>query len=109
MNLKKFGIFLENVFSTKKDALRPYDQFAPGLAPRSLICVRKRKIMFFHLAAQNGLIRPLSTYRMLGGQHIAKTSIIVEKHLPKATTTTWILGPGGGGFGQVVYRVLSIP
>ena len=30
----------------KKDAQRPYDPFAGGIAPRSLLCVRKRRISF---------------------------------------------------------------
>ena len=32
--------------SAKKDAQRPYDPFAGGIAPRSLLCVRKRRISF---------------------------------------------------------------
>ena len=39
-----FIYVLQNHFWEKTYALRPYDQFAPGLAPRSLICVRKRRI-----------------------------------------------------------------
>ena len=31
---------------TKKDAQRPYDQFGGSIAPRSLLCVRKRKFLF---------------------------------------------------------------
>ena len=30
----------------KKDAQRPYDPFAGGIAPRSLLCVRKRRFLF---------------------------------------------------------------
>ena len=30
----------------KKDAQRPYDPFAGGIAPRSLLCVRKRRFPF---------------------------------------------------------------
>merc|ERR1712185_426291 len=30
----------------KKDAQRPYDPFAGGIAPRSLLCVRKRTFSF---------------------------------------------------------------
>ena len=38
----KISWFLEN----KKDAHRPYDQFGGSIAPRSLLCVRKRKFLF---------------------------------------------------------------
>ena len=37
-----FWCFLE----TKKDARRPYDHFGGGIAPRSLLCVRKRRFPF---------------------------------------------------------------
>ena len=30
----------------KKDVQRPYDPFAGGIAPRSLLCVRKRRLLF---------------------------------------------------------------
>ena len=38
-----FSRFLEN----KKDAQRLYDQFGGSFAPRSLLCVRKRKFLFW--------------------------------------------------------------
>ena len=38
-----FGGFSEN----KKDAQRPYDHFGGGIAPRSLLCVRKRRFLFW--------------------------------------------------------------
>ena len=38
-----FGCFLGN----KKDAGRPYDHFPLSFAPRSLLCVRKRRIQFY--------------------------------------------------------------
>ena len=31
---------------TKKDARRPYDHFGGGIAPRSLLCVRKQRFPF---------------------------------------------------------------
>ena len=34
-------------FGTKKDARRPYDHFGGGIAPRSLLCTRKRRFPFF--------------------------------------------------------------
>ena len=34
-------------FGNKKDARRPYDHFGGGIAPRSLLCVRKRKFLFW--------------------------------------------------------------
>ncbi len=38
---------LEFDFSEKKkDAQRPYDHFGGGIAPRSLLCVRKRRFPF---------------------------------------------------------------
>ena len=37
-----FCVFLGN----KKDARRPYDHFGGGIAPRSLLCVRKRRFPF---------------------------------------------------------------
>ena len=33
-------------FGNKKDARRPYDHFGGGIAPRSLVCVRKRRFPF---------------------------------------------------------------
>ena len=33
-------------FGNKKDARRPYDHFGGGIAPRSLLCVRKRRFPF---------------------------------------------------------------
>ena len=33
-------------FGNKKDAQRPYDHFGGGIAPRSLLCVRKRRFPF---------------------------------------------------------------
>ena len=39
----KISWFLEN----KKDAHRPYDQFGGSIAPRSPLCVRKRKFLFW--------------------------------------------------------------
>ena len=33
-------------YDNKKDAQRPYDHFAGGIAPRSLLCVRKQPILF---------------------------------------------------------------
>ena len=34
-------------YDNKKDAQRPYDHFAGGIAPRSLLCVRKQTISVF--------------------------------------------------------------
>ena len=33
-------------FGSKKDARRPYDHFGGGIAPRSLLCVRKQRFPF---------------------------------------------------------------
>merc|ERR1712139_294588 len=38
--------FLCVFFGNKKDARRPYDHFGGGIAPRSLLCVRKRRFPF---------------------------------------------------------------
>ena len=35
-------------YDNKKDAQRPYDHFAGGIAPRSLLCVRKQRFLFYH-------------------------------------------------------------
>ena len=42
-------------YVNKKDAQRPYDHFAGGIAPRSLLCVRKRMFSFFIKHALGGL------------------------------------------------------
>ena len=42
-------------YDNKKDAQRPYDHFAGGIAPRSLLCVRKRMFSFFIKHALGGL------------------------------------------------------
>ena len=34
------------IFGNKKDARRPYDHFGGGIAPRSLLCVRKQRFPF---------------------------------------------------------------
>ena len=39
-------VFLCVFFENKKDARRPYDNFGGGIAPRSLLCVRKRRFPF---------------------------------------------------------------
>ena len=39
--------FFHDFLKTKKDAQRLYDQFGGGIAPRSLLCVRKRKFLFW--------------------------------------------------------------
>ena len=44
-----FGTMLDVfllIFENKKDARRPYDHFGGGIAPRSLLCVRKRRFPF---------------------------------------------------------------
>ena len=38
--------FVVRFYEDKKDAQRPYDHFAEGIAPRSLLCVWKRMISF---------------------------------------------------------------
>ena len=38
-------------YENKKDAERPYDHFAGGIAPRSLLCVWKRTISFLPYSA----------------------------------------------------------
>ena len=38
-------VFCE-VYGNKKDARHPYDHFGGGIAPRSLLCVRKRRFPF---------------------------------------------------------------
>ena len=44
-------------FGNKKDARRPYDHFGGGIAPRSLLCVRKRRFPF--LKKGRNLVRNL--------------------------------------------------
>ena len=39
-------VFFCVFFGNKKDARRPYDHFGGGIAPRSLLCVRKRRFPF---------------------------------------------------------------
>ena len=39
-------VFFICFFGNKKDARRPYDHFGGGIAPRSLLCVRKRRFLF---------------------------------------------------------------
>ena len=45
----------------KKDAQRPYDPFAGGIAPRSLLCVRKRRFSFLTVGPLFATIRHYST------------------------------------------------
>ena len=39
-------VFFVCFFGNKKDARRPYDHFGGGIAPRSLLCVRKQRFPF---------------------------------------------------------------
>ena len=39
-------VFFCVFFGNKKDARRPYDHFGGGIAPRSLLCVRKQRFPF---------------------------------------------------------------
>ena len=39
-------VFFCVFFGNKKDARRPYDHFGGGIAPRSLLCARKRRFPF---------------------------------------------------------------
>ena len=39
-------VFFLCIFWKQKDARRPYDHFGGGIAPRSLLCVRKRRFPF---------------------------------------------------------------
>ena len=43
--------FFVRFYEDKKDAQRPYDHFAEGIAPRSLLCVWKRMISFLPCSA----------------------------------------------------------
>ena len=43
--------FFVRFYEDKKDAQRPYDHFAEGIAPRSLLCVWKRTISFLQYSA----------------------------------------------------------
>ena len=43
--------FLVRFYEDRKDAQRPYDHFAEGIAPRSLLSVWKRTISFFQHSA----------------------------------------------------------
>ena len=43
--------FFVRFYEDKKDAQRPYDHFAEGIAPRSLLCVWKRRISFLQYSA----------------------------------------------------------
>ena len=49
--------FFVRLYEDKKDAQRPYDHFAEGIAPRSLLCVWKRTILFLTYSAPV-LVRP---------------------------------------------------
>ena len=44
--LNKNNILLFLFFENKNDAQRPYDHFGGGIAPRSLLCVRKQRFPF---------------------------------------------------------------
>ena len=50
-------VFFFVFFGNKKDARRPYDHFGGGIAPRSLLCVRKRRFPF--LKKGRNLVRNL--------------------------------------------------
>ena len=43
--------FFVRFYEDKKDAQRPYDHFAEGIAPRSLLCVWKRTLWFLQYSA----------------------------------------------------------
>ena len=43
--------FFVRFYEDKKDAQRPYDHFAEGIAPRSLLCVWKQMISFLQYSA----------------------------------------------------------
>ena len=59
-NFRNFGPWFLSRHENKKDAERPYDHFAGGIAPRSLLCVRKRMFAFFFIK------------HALGGLHLEK-------------------------------------
>ena len=48
-------MFLEQFYEDAKDAGRPYNHFRAGIAPRSLLCVRKKRILFFLRNGSKGL------------------------------------------------------
>ena len=54
-NFQNFEPWFLSRHENKKDAERPYDHFAGGIAPRSLLCVRKRMFSFFIKHALGGL------------------------------------------------------
>ena len=43
---KESKLYFLLFFGNKKDARRPYDHFGGGIAPRSLLCVRKQRFPF---------------------------------------------------------------
>ena len=49
------GASWEQFRCEEKDADRPYESAGPSLAARSLLCVRKRRILFPHFLAQQTL------------------------------------------------------
>ena len=58
-------VFFVCFFVNKKDARRPYDHFGGGIAPRSLLCVRKRRFPF--LKKGRNLVRNLPRTIMCPG------------------------------------------
>ena len=49
-------------FGNEKDAWRPYDHFGDGIAPRSLLCVRKRRFPFWgaHVLSGSDFLNTIS-------------------------------------------------
>ena len=98
-----FSVFLGN----KKDARHPYDHFGGGIAPRSLLCVRKRRfpllkkdIIWFVLCPRNLLPGPRNllpgkcssypTSICAGGQDDVSSQVNSLKKTSKCLVLHWI-------------------
>ena len=57
------GIVLCYHLGNKKDAGRPYDHFRGGIAPRSLLCVGKRRMVFSSKSVVLLLLGPMGPQR----------------------------------------------
>ena len=57
-------------YDNKKDAQRPYDHFAGGIAPRSLLCVRKQAFSFLPCSDISGSCRGGPLVFPVPGPHV---------------------------------------
>ena len=64
-NFGYFSVFFWWFYENKKDARRPYDHFGGGIAPRSLLCVRKRRFPFWggaHVLSGSDFLNAISYF-----------------------------------------------